>query len=232
MTSWRCWSCSRARANGWQARSRACPDDIAVVIHRSPAGLAAAQPYAPIIWGLTTPAQRRYMAGWFSARELHVLAPRVLAARASGVAGSREMAMLAPAALYGQLIVSLNNPGLAPPFRVTGFARWLRWAWLVAGAAQHFSGQGAYARPAIARRLREGHPPSFPPSVRDAALLGASVYELVELEEGIDAAVELALYPPRGSAADALRFAFPGRPPAETEAIWRAHLGRSAWIRG
>ena len=66
---------------------------------------------------------RRYLAGWISAREVHVLAPRLLAARASSVRGSREMLMLTPAALYAQLVVAANNPRLPPPFTPGRFAR-------------------------------------------------------------------------------------------------------------
>src|SRR5438105_765546 len=36
-------------------------------------------------------------------------------------------------------------------------------AWLAEGAAVYFSGQGRHLRAAIARRLREGGRPAFPP---------------------------------------------------------------------
>src|SRR5690242_21125542 len=45
-------------------------------------------------------------------RSIHVLAPRALIAHASAVPDSREMNLLAPAALYTQLVVGLNNPRL------------------------------------------------------------------------------------------------------------------------
>ena len=102
----------------------------------------------------------------------------------------------------------------------------LRWAWLIEGAARWFGGQTAYARPAIARRLREGRRPSFPPGVRDAALLGGTVIDLLVSERGEQAAANLAsrLHPhgPRG----ALREAFRGRATPEVEQAWRAHLAR------
>ena len=204
------------------------PDEVAVVLHGSPLQLALAQPYLPILRALTAPAGRRYLAGWFSAGEVHVLAPRLLAGRASNVHGSREMIMLSPAALYAQLVVAANNPGLPPPFRAGSFARYVRWAWLAAGAAQYFSGQTVYARPAIARRLREGRAPAFPPSVADATLLGGSLFDMVVEEQGEGAAVELATTLPRGGAREALQRAFRGRSLVDTEGLWRAHLARMA----
>ena len=92
--------------------------------------------------------------------------------------------MLTPAALYAQLVVAANNTALPPPFTVRAFRRWLRWSWLAQGAGQFFSGQTAWLRPAIAVRLREGPPPDFPPSRRDAALLGGTVFDLLVREEG------------------------------------------------
>ena len=108
-----------------------------------------------------------------------MLAPRVLEDRASNVPGSREMNLLAPAALYTQLAIGASSKRLPPPFRPGSFVRYIRWAWLAAGAAQYFSGQTAFARPAIARRLREGKEPDFPPGIRDAQLLGGTVVDLI-----------------------------------------------------
>ena len=204
------------------------PDEVEVVVHGSDAALAAAQPYLPVLRRLAAPAARRYLVGWFGTASIHVLAPRVLVAHSSTVPGSREMNLLAPAALYGQLVVGLNNPRLPPPFRVASFARYVRWAWLQAGAAQWFSGQTAYARPAIARRLREGPEPDFPPGVRDAHLLGGTVFDLLAREEGAAACVDLACELPAGGAPEALRRAFRGRPLRHTESTWRAHLAQIA----
>jgi hypothetical protein len=104
----------------------------------------------------------------------------------------------------------------------------MRWAWLLEGAARWFGGQTAHARPAIARRLRDGRRPAFPPSRRDAPLLGGTVIDLLVRERGEPAAAELArrLHPhgPRG----ALRQAFGGRSPARTQEAWREHLARMA----
>jgi hypothetical protein len=142
-----------------------------------------------------------------------VLAPRLLAHRASNVEGSLEMLMLAPSALLARRYLGANHPGLPPPFGPRRFARYLRWAWLVEGAAQWFSGQARHVRPAVARRLHEGSAPSFPPSRRDAALLGGTVFDLLAREEGEAACVRLACGPhPRG-AGQALTDAFAGRAP-------------------
>ena len=121
-----------------------------------------------------------------------MLAPRLLDARAGNVEGSREMLALTPAALYVQLVVATCNPDLPPPWHPRSTARATRWAWLLFGAMQWFSGQTALARPAIARRLREDSRPDFPPGLKDAALLGGSVVDLVAREQGTRAAVELA----------------------------------------
>jgi hypothetical protein len=204
------------------------PGEVEVVVHGSDAALAAAQPYLPVLRRMVAPAARRYLVGWFGSGAIHVLAPRVLVAHASNVPGSREMNLLAPAALYTQLVVGLNNPSLPPPFGPARFARYVRWAWLQAGAAQWFSGQTAYARPAIARRLREGPEPAFPPGVRDAPLLGGTVFDLLAREEGEAACVHLACDLPRGGAGDVLYRAFHGRPLRHTEAAWRSHLARLA----
>ncbi len=204
------------------------PAEVAVVLHRSQVELCLAQPYLPFVRLATAPAGRRYLAGWCSPNEVHVLSPRLLERRASAVPGSREMAMLGPATLYAQLVLAANNRTLPPPFRPAGLGRYVRWAWLTAGAAQYFSGQTAFARPAIARRLREGREPSFPPSVRDAALLGGSVFDLLAREHGVGAAVRLAYSPLHGQPATALVGAFDGRALIHTEGAWRAHLARLA----
>jgi hypothetical protein len=140
--------------------------ELAVVLHGTAAQLAAAQPWLSVQRTLTEPAGRRYLVGWTTDRELHVLAPRLLAHRASNVEGSLEMLMLAPSALLARRYLGANHPGLPPPFGPRRFARYLRWAWLVEGAAQWFSGQARHVRPAVARRLHEGPKPSFPPCSR------------------------------------------------------------------
>lgn len=204
------------------------PDEgLAIVVHSSATQLAFAQPAAALLRRMTAPAARRYVAGWFTAREIHVLAPRLLRARASNVPGPRELLELAPAALLAQLAAGLANPVLPPPYRVASLRSHARWAWLGAGAGQWLSGQTAFARPAIARRLREGDEPAFPPGLRDAQLLGGSVLDLLAREEGERAVTRLLTERPD----DPRRFlerAFRGRALVHTEGAWRAHLARLA----
>jgi hypothetical protein len=216
---------TRERLAGLFSRS---PGEVTVVLHRSPGALYLAQPYLPVARALTAPAGRRYQVGWFGAREIHVLAPAALERRASGAEGSLEALMLAPAALYASVVVGTNNTELPPPFTPASFARLVRWAWLAQGAAQFFAGQVPHLRAAIGRRLREGGAPAFPPSRRDAALLGGTVFDLLAREEGTDACVRLASRLNAGGHDAALEKAFHGRTVKHTEGTWRAHLGRLA----
>lgn len=204
------------------------PEEVTVVLHASAMELALAQPCLPVVRRLTSPAARRYLAGWTGSGALHVLAPRLLAERAINLEGSREMLALTPAALYVQLAVAQCNPALPPPWSPRSTLRAARWAWLVAGTAQWFSGQTTYARAAIARRLREPARPDFPPSLRDAALLGGTVIDLVAREEGAQTAARLACALPRGGPREALISVFHGRALVHTEGTWRAHLARMA----
>lgn len=200
--------------------------EVTVVLHRSEAQLCFAQPLLPLARRLTAPAARRYHVGSVGARELHVLAPAALRERASSVPGSREMLALAPAALYARRVLAANSPALPPPLRPGRAVRALRWAWLVEGASRFFAGQTEHARPAIARRLREGPSPAFPPSRADAALLGGTLVELLIREAGVHAAVRMVerLHPDGPRAA--LVEAFGGRPLERTEDAWRSHLAR------
>jgi hypothetical protein len=177
------------------ARFPGVPDDVDVVVHGSVTQLDLAAPFLPLVRRLTAPAARRYLVGWFGTREIHVLAPRVLTARASHVPGSRELNLLAPAALYAHVVIGASNPRLPPPFTPPAFRRYPRWAWLATGGAQWLSGQTAHARPAIARRMHEGGRPAFPPGIRDAQLLGGTLLDLLAREEGEAACVELLLSP-------------------------------------
>jgi hypothetical protein len=183
------------------------PEEVAIVVHGSDAALTVAQPYLPLLRRLTAPAARRYLVGWF---------------------GRDTVNLLAPSALYTQVVVGASNRRLPPPFRPASLARYLRWAWLAAGAGQHFSGQTAHARPAIARRLHEGPEPSFPPGLRDAQLLGGTVLDLLAREEGEAACAALACELPPGGPREALVSAFHGRSLVHTEGTWRAYLARIA----
>ena len=210
----------RARLDGSFAT---VPDGVAVVMHPSPIQLGISRPWLPVARLVTAPAARRYLAGWFGAGEIHVLAPAALERRASTVPGSREALQLAPEHEFAHLVVAANNPSLPPPFTGRNLRDYVRWAWHCEGAATFFSGQVRHLRPALARRLREGTRPSFPPSARDAQLLGGTVYSLLERGAGREACVDLATsLDPAGPNA-ALERAFL-RERSEVESDWRDHL--------
>jgi len=189
------------------------PAGVDVVLHGSDAQLLLARPGVALEWLAAAPAARRYVTGTWSRRELHVLAPRRLEERASAVPGSRELVLLSPAGLYSRLVVGSSSRALRSRRRAR------RLAWLAWGAAEWFSGQTAHARPAIARRLREGRTPSFPPGRRDARLLGGTVIDLLVHERGEAEAVRLV-------DEGVLRHAFLGAPLREIEERWREHLER------
>ncbi len=204
------------------------PEEVAIVVHGNWAQLDLAQPVLPVLRRMSTPAARRYLAGWYTAREVHVLAPRILRERASNVPGSREMLLLTPSALYTQLVVGGLHPRLPPPIRPRSLRAYMRWAWLVAGAGSWFSGQTGCARPAIVRRMRESGKPAFPPTLSDAPLLGGTIYDLLVREEGEKAAVRLARAPLGDGPHRVLEHAFGERALVHTEGTWRAHLTRMA----
>jgi hypothetical protein len=206
------------------------PGELTVVLHPSQISLTLSNPLLPVSWMLTAPAARRYVAGWAGREELHLLTPSALVERASNVTGSREMLELAPAALYCRRAVAENNHDLAHARSGRRAAIEWRWAWLIEGAARWLCGQSDHARPAIARRLREGRRPHFPPGVRDAPLLGATVFDLLATERGERAAVDFATrMHPQGARA-ALTRAFGGRSFVHTEGAWRSHLARLASV--
>ena len=202
------------------------PEDVAVIVHREAYQLTIAQPWLPLARLFAAPAARRYFAGWFSSREIHVLSAGTLEERAANVAGSREALRLTPLHEYAHLVIGANNPDLPPPFTPRSFARYIKWAWLCEGAASFFSWQADHLQAPIARRLREGPKPSFPPSARDAPLLGGSVFSLLDEIAGEPACVELASSLHPGGARPAIERAF-GRPFVEVEHAWRDHLLRT-----
>jgi hypothetical protein len=201
------------------------PGEVTVIVHDRPYQLTLAQPWLPLARAFAAPAARRYLAGWYSRREIHVLSAGSLEERASGVAGSREALRLTPLREYAHLVIGANNPGLPPPFTPASFRRYLKWAWLCEGAASFFSWQVDHLRGAIARRLREGSKPSFPPSARDAPLLGGTVFSLLDEMAGEPACVALASSLDPGGARPAIERAF-GRPFIDVEHAWRELLGR------
>ncbi len=202
--------------------------DVTVVLHRSEPFLGLAHPLYLLARAVAVPAGRRYVAGWAGVREIHVLSPAALARRASRVPGSGAMLALAPDALYAGLVVARLGGSFPPPHTPARGLRAARWAWLAAGAGRFLAGQTAHARPAIARRLREGSRPAFPPGVRDAALLGGTVLDLLAREEGERAVVDLVTRPLPPTREAGLRAAFGGRPLVHVEGAWRAHLATLA----
>jgi hypothetical protein len=204
----------------------ATPGELTLVLHESTKSLWLARPVLPVAWLVTSPAARRYLGGWSSGQEIHMLTPTCLRRRASSVSGSLEMLSLTAEALYTRQVVAESNRDLSRR-RGPGRARaLLHWSWLLEGAARWFSGQTDHARPAIARRLHEGSRPAFPPRPADALLLGGTVIDLLVQERGEDAAVELACrLDPRGPQA-ALERAFGGTRLLHIEGAWRSHLAR------
>jgi hypothetical protein len=103
------------------------------------------------------------------------------------------------------------------------FLTYLRWAWLIEGASQYFAGQVGLFRAAVITRLREGDRPAFPPTRRDALLLGGTVFDMLERHSGRDACVRMATRlhsaGPRGN----LELAFDARM-RDIERAWRLHL--------
>jgi hypothetical protein len=141
------------------------------------------------------------------------------------------MLELSAAALYARRVIVENNHDLQHSITPKRVRLELRWAWLLEGAARWFSGQTEHARPAIARRMREGGRPRFPPGIRDAPLLGGTLIDLLVREEGELAAAQLSgRLHPKGARAALLK-AFSDRPLVHTEGEWRSHLARMASAR-
>ncbi len=199
------------------------PGAISVVIHPRPLMLALAAPWLPLARAVSAPAGRRYFAGWFTREEIHVLAPDALVRRASGVADSREALLRSPRHEYAHIVLGANNPSLPPPFNPATFRRYVRMAWLCEGAATYLAGQVPHLRAAIARRMREGKRPAFPPAPRDALVLGGTVFGMLERERGREACAEMARAPKRIGSRQAIESAF-GRPVAAVERGWVDYL--------
>jgi hypothetical protein len=200
------------------------PGDIAVVLHPRAAALTLAHPWLPLARAVAAPASRRYFAGWFTESDIHVLSSPALERRASKVPGSREALLLSPLHEYSHLVIGANNPDLPPPFSLSAFRRYVRWAWLCEGGAVWLSGQTPYLRAAIVRRLREEGRPEFPPSARDAMLLGGTIFSMLEREGGPAAAVALTTARLGEHGARAVLVDAFGRPLASVERDWRAEL--------
>jgi hypothetical protein len=197
------------------------PEGVTIILHDSPLQLWLAHPLLLAARALASRSARRYVTAWYRDGEVHTLSPPVLRALAAGPDSERAM-QLSPRRGYTALVVGVNNPLLPPPSRPAAVTRsLLRHAWLVHGAAQHFSGQVPLLRAAIAMRLRQGRLP-FPPGVRDAPLLAGSVFDLLARERGDRACARLATHP-YGSTRDAVEDSF-DRSMADTAHAWRQHL--------
>jgi hypothetical protein len=203
-------------------RFDAVPGEVTVVVHTSPAWLSFAHPFLPAARWSADPAGRRYLAGWAMATELHVLNDPHIDRRAAGE-DSREALRGTAERLYAQLVVAANNPELPPSWTPRRFGRYLRWPWLVEGAAQYFARQVGLYRPAVIRRLREGARPSFPPGRRDAVILGGTLFDLLEQERGPEACEALVARLRREGPAAQLEGAFGARA-REIESAWRDYL--------
>jgi hypothetical protein len=199
------------------------PGEVTVIVHPAAAWLAAAHPFLPAARWAAAPAGRRYLAGWAMANELHILNDSCMDRRAAGEDSQRALRATAQR-LYVQLVVAANNEALPPPWGPQRFARYLRWAWLIEGAAQYYSGQTPLFRAAVIRRMREGGPPAFPPTARDAIILGGTIFDLLEREAGSPDAADLMVSRLRKDGAQGnLELAF-DKPIAEIERMWRRHL--------
>ncbi len=198
------------------------PGGITVVVHPTPGWLAAAHPFLPLARLAAAPAGQRYLAGWAMESELHVLNDDYLERRSAGE-DSRNALHGTAERLYAQIVVAANSTKLPPPWGVRGFYRYLRWAWLVEGAAQYYAGHVPLFRAAVNTRMRGGKPPAFPPKARDAMILGGTVFDLLERERGRDACQVLASRLHRSGASGNLELAF-GEPMREIELEWRRYL--------
>jgi hypothetical protein len=207
---------------GLEERFDDAPAGVTVVVHPTPGWLAAAHPFLPAARLAAAPAARRYLAGWAMANELHVLNDAYLDRRA---AGEDSLAALRGTAqrLYVQIVLAANNDRLPPPWGPRRFLRYLRWTWLIEGAAQYYAGQVPLFRAAVSTRLRERRPPAFPPSARDAIILGGTVFDLLERERGPDACDVLASRLRRDGPRGSLELAFDERF-RHIERTWREYL--------
>lgn len=202
------------------------PGGVTVILHPSSAWLSAAHPFLPAARMAAAPAGRRYLAGWATRTELHTLNDGALERRAAGPDSLRAL-LGTSERLYAQLVLAASNPRIPPPWGPRSFARYLRWAWLIEGGSQYYSGQHSSFRAAILRRLSEGSAPSFPPSARDAIILGGSIFDLLDREVGPHACDLLVSRLPKSGTATALETAF-GAGMREIEPAWIDHVHEMA----
>ncbi len=198
------------------------PGGITIVIHDNPAWLSAAHPLLPPVRWAAAPAGRRYLAGWPMKTEIHVLNEEWIERRAAGEDSLTALRGTAER-LYVQQVLAANNDQLPPLWTPTRFLRYLRWAWLVEGGSQYFSNQTSLFRAAVITRLREGDKPRFPPSRRDAIILGGTIFDLLDRYRGPEACLLLVARLRKDGARGNLELAFEA-PLREIERAWREQL--------
>lgn len=203
-------------------RFEVVPTGITVVVHPSALWLNFAHPFLPAVRWSAAPAGRRYLAGWAMSGEVHVLGDVAITRRAAGDASYEALRGTAER-LYTQLVIAANNGAVPPPWTPANSRRYFEWAWLVEGSAQHFARQVDLFRPAVIRRLKEGSRPSFPPSRRDAIILGGTIFDLLEEYRG-GGACELLVSRLRKAGPEANLEAGFDLKMREIEAMWRDYL--------
>jgi hypothetical protein len=198
------------------------PGDVTVIVHSSPIWLSLAHPFLPAVRWASSPAGRRYHAGWPMATELHVLNDYWVEQRAAGEDSAQALRRTAER-LYVQLVIAANNRALPPPWGPRRAARFLSWSWLLEGGAQYFSAQTSFFRAAVITRMRNGGRPNFPPSPRDAMLLGGTVFDLLDRTRGREPCELLVQRLRKGGPRENLEAAFGARF-EEIERTWRRYL--------
>jgi len=205
-----------------EERFQQAPGEVTVVIHDNPAWLSAAHPLLPAVRWAAAPAGRRYLAGWPMAGEIHVLNDYWTERRSAGEDSLTALRGTAER-MYCQLVLAANNESLPPMWTPKHFLTYLRWAWLVEGASEYFTAQTSLFRAAVITRLREGEKPPFPPSRRDAVILGGTVFDLLDRQVGPGACAQLVSRLHREGPEGNLQLAFEA-PMREIERAWRSHL--------
>jgi hypothetical protein len=198
------------------------PGNVTIVLHDNPAWLSAAHPLLPAVRWSAAPAARRYLAGWPMYGEIHTLNDSWMERRSAGEDSRRALLGTADR-MYCQIVLAANNEALPPMWTPRRFLTYLRWAWLIEGAAQYFTGQTSLFRAAVITRLREGGRPAFPPGRRDALILGGTVFDLLERHAGPDACARMAARLHRDGPRGNLELAFETRM-RDIERAWRMHL--------
>jgi hypothetical protein len=156
------------------------------------------------------------------AGEIHTLNDSWMERRSAGEDSLRALRGTAER-MYCQIALAANNTALPPMWTPRRFITYLRWAWLIEGAAQYFSGQTSLYRAAVITRLREGDRPAFPPTRRDALILGGTVFDLLDRHAGPEACVRMSSRLHRNGARGNLELAFEARM-RDIERAWRTHL--------